>query len=241
MMRSSPLYLVAAFIMASPCLAQPAPNPPATPATPSVPATTSAPAAPTQPTYTVTGFRGANFGMTKEAVKAAAAKEFGIDPAKFTQGQNEVEKTTSLTIAVPTLAPGPGPARLTYVFGATQQTLMHVAISWVTEAKPTDAQRRGVVTAGLQLVNYFRDYAWADGRIAVGVPSGPNSIVLFSATDANDGGVQVAADGIRFDRSSSGGATEQSSPAPTGPAALTLTYTAKSKSPDIYRLPAGKF
>jgi hypothetical protein len=97
-----------------------------------------------------------------------------------------------------------------------------------------------IVTAGLQLVNYFRGYAWSDGRIAVGVPSGPNSVVLFAATDDNDGGVEVSASGIQYDRV---GATEpaQSSPAPTGPAALSVAYTAKSKSPDIYRLPKGQF
>jgi hypothetical protein len=221
--------IVTGLSVAGPAIGQSAPQ--------SAPA---APAAPAQPAYKVTGFRSANFGMNKDAVLSAITRDFGIAPAKVTSGQNDVEKTTSVSITVPTLEPGPGSAKVTYVFGATQHTLMHVSVNWATGAKLSDADRSTIVTAGLQLVNYFRGYAWSDGRIAVGVPSGPNSVVLFAATDDNDGGVEVSASGIQYDRV---GATEpaQSSPAPTGPAALSVAYTAKSKSPDIYRLPKGQF
>jgi hypothetical protein len=227
-MRSTlSLAVVAIVFMAVPAIAQTSPS-------------TVAPAAPIQPAYKVNGFRSSNFGMTSDAVKAAITHDFGIPAAKIASGQNEVEKTTSLGITVPTLAPGPGAAKVTYVFGATRHTLMHVAVQWMTEAKPTDAQRREIVTAGLQLVNYFRGYSWAKGRVALGVPSGPNSVVLFAATDAEDAGVEVSAEGIQFERVQ-GAAVEHSPPPPTGPAALTVAYTANSKSPDVYRIPEGKF
>jgi hypothetical protein len=201
---------------------------------------TVTPAAPVERAYKVNGFRSATFGMTKEAVMGAITRDFGIPPAKVTPGQNDVEQTTSLSVAVPTLPPGPGAAKVTYVFGATQRVLMHVAVQWVTSDKLTDAQRHAIVTAGLQLVNYFRSYSWKDGRVAVGVPAGPNSVVLFAATDASDGGVQVSAEGIQFERVQ-GAAVERSPPPPTGPAALTVAYTANSKSPDVYLIPEGKF
>lgn len=215
----------------------------ATPSMAQAPAQTPAAAGssgPAQPAYKVNGFRSANFGMTKDAVAGAIMKDFGIAQAKIKAGQNDVEKTTSLSITVPTLAPGPGEAKVTYVFGATKHALMHVAINWTTDAKPTDAQRREIVTAGLQLVNYFRGYSWPNGRIAVGVPSGPNGVVLFAATDGSGSGVEVTAAGIQFERAQ-GSAVEPGPPPPTGPAALTVAYTANSKSPDVYRIPEGKF
>jgi hypothetical protein len=200
----------------------------------------AAPAAAPRPAYKVSGFRSAKFGMTEEEVRAAIKADFSVEGDAVQEGSNEVDRTRSLTVTAPALEPGPGAATVVYIFGAASKELMHVNLVWQMPATASDDERRAVVTAGLQLANYFRGFSWAEGREAANVPLGPNSILLFAATDAAKGGVEVRGEGVRYDFVGEGGAV-QKSPAPQGGAALTVAYSRDVENPDVYRIETGKF
>lgn len=212
----------------------PAPTPSAAPQ-PTVPAP-----APTLPAYTVKGFRSATFGMTKEQVLKAIEQDFAIKADKVTLADNDIERTQSLTVTVPRLDPAPSPAVISYVLGATTKKLIHVNVVWTTAAEPNDTERRSMLAAGVLLVNYFRGFSWANDRVVLGVPVGPNAIILFAAGDTGGGGVQVQADGVQFERIGADGKTE-TSPTPHGPASLRVGYAQNTAAPDIYRIEPGKF
>lgn len=216
----------------------PAPQP-APSAAPQPTVSAPAPARPL-PAYTVKGFRSATFGMTKEQVLKAIEQDFAIKADKVTLADNDVERTSSLTVTVPHLDPAPGAATISYVLGATSKKLIHVNVVWATGAEPNDNERRSMLAAGVLLVNYFRGFSWANDRAVLGMPVGPNAIVLFAAGDTAGGGVQVQADGVQFERVGNDGKTE-TSPTPHGPASLRVAYAQNTTSPDIYRIEPGKF
>jgi hypothetical protein len=178
--------------------------------------------------------------MTQDKLKAAIKVDFPEQASSLKEGSNDVDKTRSLTVSLPSLEPGPGSATIIYLLGASSKELMHVNVAWRLPASAGDEERRSLVTAGLQLVRYFRDFSWANAREAVGVPLGPNSMLLFAASDASKGGVEVRADGVRYDVVGEDGKVT-TSPAPRGEAALTLSYSRNIEKPDVYRIPAGRF
>src|SRR5271169_2294047 len=63
----------------------------------------------------VTGFRGAKWGMSESEVKAVIAADFKISADKVKSEQNPNERTTVLTVTVPDLLDGAGPARVSYI------------------------------------------------------------------------------------------------------------------------------
>src|SRR5215831_212091 len=105
--------------------------------------------------YVIKGFRGATFGMTQAQTKAAIAADFG-PTAKITDNANIIEGTQALQVSLDHLDPGPGAALVTYIFGATSHTLTHINVVWVVPGEPTAEQRAAIVTASVQLTNYFQ-------------------------------------------------------------------------------------
>jgi len=146
--------------------------------------------------YTVTGFRDVKFGMTEQQVRAAATKTFNLKPADFAAAANPLEGTTVLTSKVPSLEPGPGPARIAYIFGYTSKKLVQVNVVWGEEGgKPLDVN--AIITSGTQLSRYFNEFSWKKDARA-GIPLGDNTVVLFAGDDDQNGSVRVVVDGVKY-------------------------------------------
>ena len=230
----------------------PAAKPP-TAAKPPAPAAASAAKIPAKPAaapklpdaaaasdYEIKGFRSAAFGMTSAQVRQAIATDFGA-AAKITDNANPAEGTTALQVTVDHLDPGPGAAQVTYIFGATSKTLAHVNVVWVLQGEPTTEQRAAIITAAIQLTNYFQTLPTPPKATAGVTPTGPNGLLMFAAVDKKGAGVEVAADGISYQANAAADGKPTASPAPKGPAVLRVSYIANAANPDIFRIKPGAF
>jgi len=255
-MRGSPLGAMAvasSFLALTPALAQtpstlapqpakpvtrPAPKPPAsTPAPAPRPAAPAAPAAPPGAALDIKGFRSATFGMTPAQVKTAVTGDFG-PAAKVQEGSNPADGTDFMLVSVDHLDPGPGPAQIGYVFGATSKTLTAVNVVWSTVAEPTDQQRDAMIQAGQQLTAYFQSGpppAKAGGLATFGT----NGLLLYRGVDKKNAGIVVMVDGVAYQRT--GGDKPVASPPPKGPAMLRVSYLLDVDKPDVKTLKPGSF
>src|SRR5438874_1674973 len=110
--------------------------------------------------YEVTGFRDVRFGMTEADVRNLAAKSFGLKPADLVSTTNAIEGTTVMTAKVASLDPGPGPARVAYIFGASSKKLIQVNVAWGEEPVTPAIDVTTIIAAGTRLQRYFADFAW---------------------------------------------------------------------------------
>jgi hypothetical protein len=178
--------------------------------------------------YAVDGFRSAHFSMLEDDVRSAIARDFpGSAPARI---DNAAEGTTALVVSLPSLEPGPGPAKVSYIFGATTKRLMAVRVIWLSSPSPTSAQRESYAAAGSQLAAYFRRLPWGPRASASPSPAGASGLVLFAGVDARGAGIEVRIVGI--DVVGPGGKPE---PAPAGPSQLQVAYFANVLAPDVRR------
>jgi hypothetical protein len=177
------------------------------------------PAVPAAPQYhEITGFRGAHFGMTEAQVRAAIARDFPEQAAHIQQAELPTPEVRALVLPVPALEPGPGPAGLTYLFNTKSGKLIQVNVLWSTGPTPDEAERNRLATAGMQLAEYFRVLKWRPNAATMGVPLGPNGLVLFSGIDPKDAMVEVSLMGMPI-RGKDG-----ASVAPEGQARLRVAY-----------------
>ena len=199
----------------------------------------TAPAA-AAPSYEIKGFRSAKFGMTQAQVRAAAAADFG-GGVKITETANPAEGTQALQATVDHLDPGPGQALVIYIFGATSKTLSHINVVWVLNGDPTIDQRAAIVTAAIQLADYFQKLPSPPKATAGPTPTGPNGLVMYAAVDKNGAGLEVAADGISYQATATADGKKNDSPPPKGPAILRVSYIANAANPDVHKIGAGSF
>lgn len=227
---------------------KPAPQPTAATTPAAAPAAKAAPAAATPKTpaaapatagvFDIKGFRSAAFGMTAAQVKAAIAADFG-GKARMQEGANPTDGTQFILVALDQLDPGPSPAQVGYVFGATGKTLATVNVIWKTAEQPTEQQRVAIADAGQQLAAYFRAGP-APAKASTGVGTfGTNGLLLYTATDKKNAVVEVLVDGVSYQGAA--GDKPVSSPPPTGPATLRVTYSVSPDKPDIKTLKPGSF
>ena len=101
-----------------------------------------------------------------------------------------------LVLPLPSLEPGPGAAGVTYIFAAKEHKLVQVNVLWSTTDKPGDADRTRMSAAGVQLADYFRALRWRPNAATMGVPLGPNGVVLFSGIDPHKAMVEVSLTGV---------------------------------------------
>jgi hypothetical protein len=214
---------------------KPAPKPPAS--TP--PAPRPAPSAPAAPgaALDIKGFRSATFGMTPAQVKIAATSDFG-PAAKVQEGSNAADGTQFVLVFVDHLDPGPGPAQIAYVFGATKKTLIAINVVWSTGATPTEQERAAIAQAGQQLAAYFQSGP-APAKTGGLATFGTNGLRLYAAADKKNAGVEVMIDGVAYQRT--GGDQPVASPPPKGPATLRVSYAQDVDKPDIKALKPGSF
>jgi len=189
------------------------------------------------PKYEVNGFRDVRFGMSEAEVRTVATKAFNLKPADFTAAPNAIEGTTVLTVRVASLDPGPGPARVAYIFGHNSKKLIQVNVVWGEDATQTVDT---IVAAGTRLQRYFAEFAWKKDAARAGIPVGQNTVVLFAADDEKKGTLRLILDGVQYQMQ---GADNKpaTSPEPKSPPKLILNYIADRENPDIAKIEKGKF
>lgn len=186
----------------------------------------------------IKGFRSARFGMKEAQVRAAIRNDFGAN-AKLSTAANAGEGTTALTVALASLDPGPGPAQVTYIFGASSKELIHVNVAWISADKPADAERSAMVRAGVELMAYFKSQFARPKAAAAGAASGVNGVVLYAAVDDAGASVEVKLDGVALARTVDDKTV--ASPKPAGPASLVISYARNALHPDIKTIRTGAF
>ncbi|MES2029155.1 MAG: hypothetical protein V4477_08265 [Pseudomonadota bacterium] len=191
------------------------------------------------PKYEVTGFRDARFGMTEAEVRAIVTKAFNLKPADITGGVNSVEGTNVITVNLPSLDPGPGAARVAYIFGNKSKKLIQVNVIWGEVASTPAIDPNAMIAAGSRIERYFAGFAWKKETLRSGIPVGENTIVLFAGEDEKKGAVRLIADGVKYQMQREGNQT--TSPDPKGPPKLIINYIAERDDPDIARIERGKF
>jgi len=197
-------------------------------AVPAVADTAQAPAAAASAPalHRVQGFRSATFGMDEAQVKAAIAADFKPAGGALQAFDNPVEKTHAIALHLASLAPAPGAADITYIFGATSHRLMHVNVVWSTGPAPTSTERLEMATAGTELAGYFRDLGWRRGATTSSAAADGSYAVLFAGIDPADAGVELRLSGVEIRRAN------QAPTVPTGPAVLHVAYYANVGKPD---------
>lgn len=196
--------------------------------------------------YVVKGYRSIRLGMSVDAVKALLAKGRPESMPTLKDEVDPVARTRGLAIVVADLPPGPGPATISYVFGAASGRLIAINIYWLLEGNPSQQQRESLVAAGTTLASGFVGWQWPMLATARGHVLGPGVLVLYSGKDEAGGGVEVRLDGVAFEvespqRAGAPPVGPVHRPAPAGPAQLRLSFVANVDTPDIQRIPAGSF
>ena len=186
--------------------------------------------------YQITGWGRARFGMSEAEVRAAIAQEFP-DAGPVAQTTEPSQGTLVLTVVVPKAEPGPGPATISYVFGASSRTLAAVNVSWLAPGDATPAQRRALIAAGSELLAGLLGSYWAPLTTARGHVLAPGVVILFASRDPQGHGIEVRLDGVPLDlqRPSSNGVPRplERMVAPPGSARLRLSVVADPLRPDV--------
>jgi hypothetical protein len=188
------------------------------------------------------GFHGARWGMSMDEVKAVVAAAWPEAPATARLQFDAAARTTALAITVPTLAPGPGPAEISYVFGAAGKRLVAVHQTWTIPGNPGDVQRTALMRNATTLAGELVGYQWPEFATTRGRVTAPGELILFAGRDFNGGGVEIRVGGVPLDVELPGAVRKvEHRAAPAGPAHLRKSLVASIGHPDIYSIPPGAF
>ena len=188
------------------------------------------------------GFHGARWGMTMDEVKAVVAASWPDALATARLRFDDAARTTALAITVPTLAPGPGPAEISYVFGAASKRLVAVHQTWTIPGNPGDVQRAALLRDATALAAELVGYQWPDFATTRGRVTAPGELILFAGRDFHGGGVEIRVGGVPLDVELPGAVRKVAHrAAPAGPAHLRKSLVASIEHPDIYTIPPGAF
>ena len=179
------------------------------------------------PLFQIAGFRSAHFGMTQAEVRAAIERDFKPAADAVSVIENPLEKTSIVVVRLARLEPGPTPATVSYIIGATSRKLMHVNVVWSTGPAPTTPVRTAIAVAGVQLADYFRAQRWRPNATTAGARDPHRGLVLFAGIDGRNAAVEVRVAGVAMP----GDAATVLDPA--SPAQLVVTYVADVNRPDI--------
>ena len=185
-----------------------------------------------QVTAKVLGFRSAQFGMDEAAVRAAAMKDFNVPASAIHETQNLGERTDMLTVRVPEVLPGGGMSDVAYAFGYKSKKLTQVSVVW---SKGTDKAitPEQLLADSEALREYFLSSGYDPKTLVTNSPV-RDGILLFRGTDA--GGHTTA---MMLHGTTTAGADKTTQT--FVPNALLLFYIADAKTPDIFKLQAGRF
>ncbi|MRW91501.1 hypothetical protein GJ699_16025 [Duganella sp. FT80W] len=177
--------------------------------------------------YRCQGYGRARWGMDMAAVMTVIAREHPKAQAGMRHEFDRLSGEEWFELDLPALPPGPGPARLRYVFDAEYGRLCEVHLHWISGGDPSQEQRLPLVQAATRLAGDLMSYRWSGLTTLRGAVRGHGALLLFSGRDEDGATVEISLDGVAFDveRPDQPGRPEHR-PAPRGPAALRLSYLA---------------
>ncbi|SDH01721.1 MULTISPECIES: hypothetical protein [unclassified Duganella] len=177
--------------------------------------------------YRCSGYGRARWGMDLHAVMETIEREHPKAQASLRHDYDRLTGGQRLELTLPSLPPGPGPARLHYLFDAEYGVLSEVHLHWISGGDPSHEQRLPLVQAATRLAGELMSYRWSGLSTLRGAVRGPGSLLLFSGRDEDGASVEISLDGVAFDVERPGAPGQpEHRPAPRGPAALRLAYRA---------------
>jgi len=184
-----------------------------------------------RPSALVTGFRSARFGMTESEVRAAIATDFPAHADTIAVEVNAVERTTVLTLSVPGLLPDAGLARVGYVLGYKNRTLIQVQVVW---GRPIDAApvADSLVATARLLENHLNEAGFAPENVVAEAELPNGDILVFRGVDSGGRMTTLILSG---DVDTVEGKRRMT------PTTLRLSYILDPKKPDVFRLDRGAF
>lgn len=188
--------------------------------------------------YEVTGYGRARFGMSLDEVKALIGADYPSTRDVLKDQGARADGPVALTLLVQDLQPVPGPATVSYVFGASSQRLIAINVYWLTSQRATPAEHATLTAAAATLASGFVGYQWPVLATARGHVIAPGVLVVFAGRDDAGRGVEIRLDGVPYDlEQRASGAVAPLAPTrhvPTpGPAQLRLSLVANVDRPDI--------
>lgn len=189
--------------------------------------------------YLTNGYGNARFGMSQQEVRTIIGQDYPLAMPSLKDTLYEVNKTPLLSLVVNELAPGPGPATITYVFGARSQKLIAVNVYWRVPGVTSTAQQQQLIEAASTVAAGLLAYRWPLLEVSRGIVPTPGVLLVFSGKDFAGGGVEVRLNGVGVDIEkpntvAQSPAAREHRPAPPGPAQLHLSFVANIEHPDIY-------
>jgi len=180
----------------------------------------------------IDGFRTAKFGMSEAEVRDAAVADFKVAPGSIIKTENQLQRTSVLTVQVPDLVPQGGIATISYVFGYQSHKLMQVNIVWSPEIDPKTTPMM-LYQDGESLQQYFAAEGFPANR-STGNIATPNGVLLFRANDSNGNAVLLILSGTLTKN-------PKDNSTALNPTTLTLAYAADALHPDVFQLAKGSF
>ncbi|WP_426336204.1 hypothetical protein ACN9MY_23510 [Pseudoduganella sp. R-31] len=185
----------------------------------------------------ISGAYGARWGMDIAQVKAAIAAAWPSALATAQMGADDAAGTLALEVTLPTLAPGPGPARISYVFSADERRLVGVHSTWAIAGNPAEAERAPLLSAAAALASEQVGYQWPVFATARGRVVAPGELVVFAGRDEAGAGVEIRLGGAAFDVELPGAQRRQEHrAAPAGPAVLRQTFVVNAAQDALHEI-----
>lgn len=170
----------------------------------------------------VAGFRSARLGATLAEVKDAVQRDFGTLSAPMGETR-QPDGNKAYVVAFSRLAPVAAPAMVSYLFGPAE-TLREVRIAWLLEGEPGREERGAILRSGLRLAAFLKARYAALNLLPTG-GTGPNEMLLFSATDPSAREITLTISGIAYEPVILG--TRQPARPATGEVTLILNYAVR--------------
>ena len=180
----------------------------------------------------IDGFRTAKFGMTEAQLRSAITADFKISNSDITKTQNQLQRTTVLSVQAPNLVPQGGTATVSYVLGYQSHRLVQVNIIWSPEIDPKTTPMM-LYQDGESLQQYFAGEGFPANRSSGNIAT-PNGVLLFRASDATGNAVLLILSGAMTKN-------QKTNTTALSPTTLTLAYAADALHPDVFQLPKGSF
>jgi hypothetical protein len=171
----------------------------------------------------IDGFRSAKFGMSEKKVIRAIAKDFKISEEKVERQFPAKERTTVLTIHVPSLMKLGGPADIFYILGYKSKRLIQINIDWGKGVSDSFSSKDLVALANI-LRNHFTKKRYKPNGYVVNKKINDNSVIVFRGQNKKGRGIILHLESgkkekkIEADKSYS----------------LFLSYISDIKNPDIF-------
>jgi hypothetical protein len=174
----------------------------------------------------IDGFRTAKFGMNEVQLRNTIISDLKVSADAITKTENQLQRTTVLSVQVPDLVPQGGTATVSYVLGYQTHRLIQVNIIWSPEIDPK-------TTPMMLYQQYFASEDFPANR-STGNIATPNGILLFRATDSAGNAVLLILSGNMTKN-------QKDNTTALSPTTLTLAYAADVLHPDVFQLPRGSF